>query len=70
MRFKQLVKEICAREGLKKQVDVAQVSELLGHLADIAYEDYVNCERLMINADSVYNDLFLIGLKRSKKKKK
>jgi hypothetical protein len=33
-----LAVELCKREGLKKQVDVAQMKEILGHLADIFYE--------------------------------
>jgi hypothetical protein len=32
---KALVKELCKREGLKKQVDIAQMNEIVGHLSDI-----------------------------------
>lgn len=30
---------ICKAEGLKKQVDYAQVLEILGHVADAVYHD-------------------------------
>ena len=37
MTIKQLAKELCKREGKKKQVDIAQMTEVLGHLADILF---------------------------------
>lgn len=33
-----LTKELCKREAGKKQVDIAQMKETVGHLADIFYE--------------------------------
>lgn len=42
MTIKALVKELCRREGLKKQMDVAQVTELVGHLSDMFFEEWVN----------------------------
>lgn len=45
MKFKALVKEICRREKLKKQVDIAQVTEICGHLADILYETDVRDDK-------------------------
>jgi len=39
MTFKQLALEITKREGKKKQVDIAQVSEVLARLVDIVAED-------------------------------
>lgn len=35
---KSMAMEICRREGLKKQVSIAQVLEILGHQADIVAE--------------------------------
>ena len=63
--FKKLVNELCKREKLKKQVDVAQVTELMGHLADIVFEVEAP------NDAHVLSDmLFLLGEKRSRKKAK
>lgn len=64
MKFKTLVKELCAREGLKKKMDIAQVTEIVGHLCDILSEaDFVKFQNLMI-------ELLAVGGKRAKKKKK
>lgn len=38
--IKQLAREITKREGLKKQVNIAQVSEILAVLSDLMYEDF------------------------------
>lgn len=38
MTLKSLTRELCRREGKKKQVDIAQMSETLRNLFDIAYE--------------------------------
>ena len=38
--IKQLAREITKREGLKKQVNIAQISEILGVLSDLMYEDF------------------------------
>lgn len=57
--IKALAKELAKREGKRKQVDIAQITEILGHLSDIAYNDYW--------------DLFVLaenGEKRAKKKAK
>lgn len=35
MNLNQLAKEICSREGLKKQVNIAQVKEIIGCLCEI-----------------------------------
>lgn len=61
--IKGLALELCRREKKKKQVDIAQMSETLGHLSDIYYEQ--------INIGYSFVDLFYNnGLKRSKKKAK
>jgi hypothetical protein len=39
MTFKSLVRELARREGRRKQTDIAQLSETLKHLFDIAFED-------------------------------
>ena len=62
--IKQLVKELCKREGLKKQVDVAQISEIVGHLSDIVYE-YSSAVDFPL-----YMMLHKNGEKRAKKKAK
>lgn len=33
---------LCKREAKKKQVDIAQMSETMGHLSDIYYEFFCN----------------------------
>lgn len=38
MTINKLVKELCKREGLKKQVDIAQIREIIGHLSDMVHE--------------------------------
>ena len=38
MTPKQLVRELCKREGKMKQVNVAQMTETVGHLADLITE--------------------------------
>lgn len=40
MNLNQLAKEITKHEGLKKQVDIAQVKEVLRVLADILASDF------------------------------
>lgn len=76
-----LAVELCRREGLKKQVDIAQMLEILGHLSDIFYE-YESIDYLyaMKNAEIVFkqhhppNDpcdiLIANGARRAKKKAK
>jgi hypothetical protein len=39
MSIKKLVLEITKREGLKKEVSVAQVREIIGHLCDVIFEE-------------------------------
>lgn len=39
MNLKELTKEICKREGLKKQVEIGNVREILGHLSDLFFEE-------------------------------
>lgn len=62
--IKGLTLELCRREGKKKQVDIAQMSELLGHLSDIYFQS-----RNMPYPNITYV-LYINGLKRAKKKAK
>ena len=58
--IKQLAREITKREGLKKQVNIAQVSEILAVLSDLMFEDFKGrIEWLLIEN----------GQKRAEKKK-
>lgn len=66
MTIKKLIKELCKREGLKKQVDIAQVTEIVGHLAEIVFEE---CE-VSPGSIKVLEELVMLGQKRAKKKEK
>lgn len=59
MNLNQLAKEIAKREGKKKQTDIAQIKEIIGHLCDIFHEDE-SCD--------VINAFHAQGIKRAKKK--
>jgi hypothetical protein len=37
--IKALAKELCSREKGKKQVDIAQMTEIVNHLSDITFEN-------------------------------
>lgn len=58
--IKGLAKELCRLEEKKKQVDIAQMSEVLSNLSDIVYER-------LINASILFYDN---GLKRAQKRAK
>jgi len=62
--IKGLAIELCKREKKKKQVDIAQMSETLGHLSDIYFE---NRNKPLPHIGYI---LFNNGLKRAKKKAK
>ena len=61
--IKGLAKELCLREGKKKQVNIAQMSETLGHLSDITYE------QIQLGY-SIATILYKNSKKRAKKKAK
>ncbi len=65
MTILKLRKELAKREGLKKQVDIAQLSEVLGHLSDMIWEQAGPQEEHEIYWTLSYN-----GWKRAKKKAK
>ncbi len=58
--IKGLAKELCARERKKKQVDIAQMSEVLGNLSDI----------VKIHGLDIYFILSRNGFERAKKRAK
>jgi len=66
--IKGLALELCRREKKKKQVNIAQMSETLGHLSDILFEN----EEFMFDnyAFDVVEVLHINGIKRAKKKAK
>lgn len=69
MTIKEIVKQVCKLEGLKKQVDIAQVSEIIGHISDMALASYT----IAAAAESeheMYACLVLNGMKRLKKNKR
>jgi hypothetical protein len=61
----QLAKILSQKEGLKKQVDIAQIKELIGHLADIFYEIWTDKDLW-----ETTEELFDLGRKRSAKRAK
>lgn len=61
--IKGLALELCRREKKKKQVDIAQMSETLGHLSDITYE------QIQLGY-SIATILYKNSKRRSKKKAK
>lgn len=71
--IKHLTRELCRREGLKKQVNIAQVSELVGHLSDLFNEscgsDFITLTELLI-ANGIKRDAERYQLKNKKKTKK
>lgn len=67
MTIKKIVQELCKREGLKKQVNIAQVSELVGHLSDMLYDNLIDDKGFI---SPVIKSLILNGQKRAEKKKK
>lgn len=60
MTIKQIVKEICKREGLKSQTSIGNVREIVGHLSDLIADKYAE----------VVLPLYKNGLKRHQKAKK
>jgi hypothetical protein len=57
MTMSQIVVELCRREGKKKQVNIAQMREIVANLCDILVENHEAVITLMMN-----------GAKRDKKK--
>ena len=71
MTIAKLVKELCAREGLKKQVEVAQVRELVGHLSDLVFENVVrDPDDEKVYTSPVCNALLANGQRRRRAKRR
>lgn len=70
MNIKKLVKELCRREGKKKQVDVAQMTEVVGHLSDILFSEVSLTVGIAISFEdkTTLYELLKLGCKREKKK--
>lgn len=62
--IKALALELCRREKKKKQVDIAQMSETIGHLSDLLAAERSGME------SKIFTCLYINGLKRAKKKAK
>ena len=60
MTIKKLAVELCKREGLKEQVNIAQTTEVLSHLSDVTY----------CSGTTVYLLLYKNGMKRVNKEYK
>jgi len=67
MKIKKLALKLCKIEGLKKQVNIAQMSEIVGALSDILYEEL---GAILIPENRTYSELLDNGYKRMLKKEK
>ena len=72
MTIKKLAKLIAEREGKKKQVDIAQITEILGVLSDLWFEQVQRTEwKIDTQCKSAIDVcLYLNGEKRAKRKGK
>ena len=71
MNLNKLAKIICAREGLKQQVNIAQVKEILRVIIDIEEESCLAAEQLPVEPEAFPS--FLIhnaGMKKIRPPKK
>lgn len=62
-----IAKELAKREGKKKQVNIAQLSEQLGHLSDMIFEQIRSGLR---SGDLISQILYKNGSRRAKVQKK
>ncbi len=60
MKISEIVREVCRREGLKKQAEVAQIREIIAHLSDMSAEQ----------DSEVAVALYKNGARRAKRRKK
>ena len=56
MKYKELIAYLAAKEGLKKQISIAQIKELVGLLSELLYEE-----------PSIALELVRVGKRRKKK---
>lgn len=59
--IKALASELAKREGKKSQARIGDIREILGHLSDIAFDDYRHLYVLVVNGQKR-------ALKKAKKK--
>lgn len=74
MKINDIVKQLCAREGKKKQVNIAQMREIVNCLSDMLYANYtklkVDPSEFEGATDFIDVVLFNHGKKRAKKASK
>ena len=70
MKIKELVTELCALEGMKSQIQVGDMREVIGKLSDILFSELeFEGDTCIIKFDGAVAALFVNGAKRAKKKK-
>lgn len=62
---KEIANELASREGLKKQVNVAQLTEIVGHLSDMIYQQIRNGAG---RGELISQILYKNGSRRAKRK--
>lgn len=73
---KSLAKELCKKEGLKKQVNIAQMTEIISVLSDYFFQETMPCTKSVAKTISTYTIectyslLMVNGAKRFLKAKK
>ena len=63
---KGIAMELCKREAGKKQVDIAQMTEIVGHLSDMFFEDNPPFTGL----ENIFETLYNNGARRDRKLKR
>jgi hypothetical protein len=69
---RKIVTELLRREGKKKQIDRAQMNEIVGHLSDLIYFQHENGSEMRYceNKNMIEEVLCMNGKRRAKRKKK
>lgn len=68
MTRKQLVLKLCCAEGKKKQVDVAQMSEIVARLGEITKRDPKGVLYALTDSVSMEAEIFFVAKKRKSRK--
>lgn len=66
MTVKALIRQLTLREGLKKKTDISQVTEIVGHLSDLIFEEF----QTNIDFSEILGKLLTNGSKRFVAKQK
>ena len=66
MTVKALIRELTLREGLRKKMDIAQVTEIVGHLSDLIFEEFQS----KVDFSEILGKLLTNGSKRFVAKQK